>query len=422
MSERPPDRRVVITGLGLVTALGNDVESTWTSLLEGRSGAAPITLFDASEHDVRFACEVEDFNPSRYLDRKEVKRTDRFLQFAMATAQQSVEAADLEPVLERLPSDRVGVIYGSGIGGLATLEEQHIRMMERGPTRVSPFFIPMFIADMASGLISMRYGAQGPNYATVSACASSAHAVGLAYRSIRTGESDVMITGGTEATITPLCVAGFSSMKALSTRNEDPEAASRPFDAGRDGFVLGEGAGGLILESLEHARDRGATILAELAGFGQSADAHHITAPAPEGAGAQLAMRKALEDARMEPEEVEYVNAHGTSTPANDSTETRAIKAVFGESAHELRVGSTKSMTGHTLGAAGALETAFSVLTCRRGIIPPTINLDEPDPDCDLDYVADGPREEPVRAAITNSFGFGGHNVCLALRRWEEDR
>lgn len=404
-----------------MTALGNDVESTWTSLLEGRSGAGPITLFDASEHDVRFACEVKDFDPSRYLDRKEVKRTDRFLQFAMATAQQSVEAADLEPVLERLSPDRVGVVYGSGIGGLATLEEQHIRMMERGPTRVSPFFIPMFIADMASGLISMRYGAQGPNYATVSACASSAHAVGLAYRSIRTGEADVMITGGTEATITPLCVAGFSSMKALSTRNEDPEAASRPFDAGRDGFVLGEGAGGLILESLEHARNRGATILAELAGFGQSADAHHITAPAPEGAGAQLAMRKALDDAEMEPDEVEYVNAHGTSTPANDSTETRAIKAVFGERAYELRVGSTKSMTGHTLGAAGALETAFSVLTCRRGMVPPTINLDEPDPECDLDYVADGPREEPVRAAITNSFGFGGHNVCLALRRWEED-
>lgn len=421
MSERPPDRRVVITGLGLVTAIGDDVESTWTSLLEGRSGAGPITLFDASEHDVRFACEVKEFDPSRYLDRKEVKRTDRFLQFAMATARQSVEAADLEPVLERLPPDRVGVVYGSGIGGLATLEEQHIRMMERGPTRVSPFFIPMFIADMASGLISMRYGAQGPNYATVSACASSAHAVGLAYRSIRTGEADVMITGGTEATITPLCVAGFSSMKALSTRNEDPEAASRPFDAGRDGFVLGEGAGGLILESLEHARDRGATILAELAGFGQSADAHHITAPAPEGAGAQLAMRKALDDAEMEPDEVEYVNAHGTSTPANDSTETRAIKAVFGEHARELSVGSTKSMTGHTLGAAGALETAFSVLTCRRGVIPPTINLDEPDPECDLDYVADGPREEPVRAAITNSFGFGGHNVCLALRRWEED-
>jgi 3-oxoacyl-[acyl-carrier-protein] synthase II len=421
VSERPPDRRVVITGLGLVTAVGNDVESTWTSLLEGRSGAGPITLFDASEHDVRFACEVEDFDPSRYLDRKEVKRTDRFLQFAMATAQQSVEAADLEPVLERMPSDRVGVVYGSGIGGLATLEEQHIRMMERGPTRVSPFFIPMFIADMASGLISMRYGAQGPNYATVSACASSAHAVGLAYRSIRTSEADVMITGGTEATITPLCVAGFSSMKALSTRNSDPEAASRPFDADRDGFVLGEGAGGLILESLEHARERGATILAELAGFGQSADAHHITAPAPEGAGAQLAMRKALEDAQMEPDEIEYINAHGTSTPANDSTETRAIKAVFGESARELRVGSTKSMTGHTLGAAGAVEAAFSVLTCRRGIIPPTINLDEPDPECDLDYVADGPREEPVRAAITNSFGFGGHNVSLALRRWEED-
>jgi len=413
-------RRVVITGTGLVTSVGNDVRGTWESLLDGRSGAAPITLFDASEHDVRFACEVKDFDPSKYLDAKEVKRTDRFLQFALATAQQAVDEAGIEETFAEDPPSRTGVIVGSGIGGLATLEEQHTRMLERGPGRVSPFFIPMFIADMAAGLISMRWGLRGPNYCTVSACSSSAHAVGLAYRSIRTGEADVMVAGGTEATVTPLCMAGFASMKALSTRNDDPEAASRPFDAGRDGFVLGEGSGMVVLESLEHARERGAVILGELKGFGQSADAYHMTAPAPEGAGAQLAMREALDDAELEPGDIDYVNAHGTSTPANDATETAAIKAVFGDRAYEMAVGSTKSMTGHTLGAAGAVETVISTLVCREGTIPPTINLEEPDPECDLDYVADGPREGPVRAAISNSFGFGGHNVALVVTRWDE--
>ncbi|MDP2480895.1 MAG: beta-ketoacyl-ACP synthase II [Candidatus Palauibacterales bacterium] len=414
-------RRVVITGTGLITAVGNDVRSTWESLLAGRSGAAPITLFDASRHDVRFACEVKDFDPSEYLDRKEVKRTDRFLQFALATAQQAVAEADIADVLRDESPDRTGVIVGSGIGGLATLEEQHIRMLERGPDRVSPFFIPMFIADMAAGLISMRYGVRGPNYCTVSACASSAHAVGLAFRSIRTGEADVMIAGGTEATITPLCVAGFSSMKALSTRNEAPEVASRPFDAGRDGFVLGEGSGMVIMESLEHARARGATILAELKGFGQSADAYHMTAPAPGGAGAQVAMRHALTDAGLEPGDIDYINAHGTSTPANDATETVAIKQVFGERAYEIVVGSTKSMTGHSLGAAGAVETVISTLVCREGLIPPTINFGEADPECDLDYGHRGVTERPVRAALSNSFGFGGHNVALAIGRWDED-
>jgi len=413
-------RRVVITGLGLVTAVGNDVDSAWRGLLAGESGAAPVTLFDASGHDVRFACEVKDFDPSKYLDRKERKRTDRFLQFALATAEQAVEASGVEPALRSLPPERVGVIVGSGIGGLQTLEEQHIRLLERGPGRVSPFFIPMFISDMAAGLISMRYGAQGPNYATVSACSSSGHAVGLAARSVRTGEADVVITGGSEATITPLCMAGFSSMKALSTRNDDPATASRPFDAGRDGFVLGEGAGMMVLESLEHARARGAPVVAELAGFGQSADAHHITAPAPEGMGAQIAMRAALEDAGADRTEVDYVNAHGTSTPANDSTETAALRRLFGDHADELLVGSTKSMTGHTLGAAGALEAAVTALVCRHGTVPPTINFEESDPDCDLDYVFDGPREREVRLAISNSFGFGGHNVCLAIRRWED--
>jgi len=413
MTER--DRRVVVTGAGLVTPVGNDVESSWASLLEGRSGAAPITLFDASEHDVRFACEVKGFDPHDWLDRKEVKRTDRFLQFALATAQQAVEASGAEEAIAAMPDDRVGVLVGSGIGGLATLEEQHTRLLERGPGRVSPFFIPMFIADMASGLISMRYGARGPNYATVSACSSSAHALGLAYRSIRTGEADMMITGGTEATVTPLCVAGFSSMKALSTRNDDPEAASRPFDAQRDGFVLGEGAGMMVLETLESARERGAPILAEFRGFGQSADAYHMTAPAPEGQGAQLAMRKALEDAGASRRDVTYVNAHGTSTPANDSTETAAIRSVFGDHADELSVGSTKSMTGHTLGAAGAIEAVVTVLACREGVLPPTINYEHPDPECDLDYVTDGPERTEVDFALTNSFGFGGHNVCLAF-------
>ncbi len=418
---REGERRVVVTGLGLVTPVGLDVEGTWEALLDGRSGAGPITHFDASEHDVRFACEVSDFDPRNYLDRKEAKRTDRFVQFALATADQAVRQAGAAEAIERLAEERVGVIVGSGIGGLETLEEQHRRLLERGPGRVSPFFIPMFIADMASGQISMRYGARGPNYATVSACASSGHALGLAYRSIRTGEADVMITGGAEATVTPLCVAGFSSMKALSTRNDEPERASRPFDADRDGFVLGEGAGMMVIESLEHARERGAEILAEFVGFGQSADAHHMTAPPPEGEGAQAAMRLALEDAGIGPGSVAYVNAHGTSTPANDATETKAIRAVFGDHADDLVVGSTKSMTGHTLGAAGALEGTVTALVCQRGRIPPTINLETRDPDCDLDYAADGPVERDVRIGLSNSFGFGGHNVCLAFARWEGD-
>jgi 3-oxoacyl-[acyl-carrier-protein] synthase II len=414
------DRRVVVTGMGLVTPIGLDVETTWSALLEGVSGAAPISQFDATDFPVRFACEVGDFDPAPYMDRKEVRRTDRFVQFALATAQQALEQAGGAALTDSVDLERFGVIVGSGIGGLATLEGQHVRMLDRGAERVSPFFIPMFIADMAAGLISMRYGAKGPNYATVSACASSAHGVGLAYRSVKTGESDVMITGGSEATITPLCVAGFSSMKALSARNEDPARASRPFDALRDGFVLGEGSGMMVLESLEHARARGATILAELAGFGQSADAHHMTAPAPEGAGAQIAMREALADAGLEPEDVGYINAHGTSTPANDSTETAAVKAVFGEHARELVMGSTKSMIGHTLGAAGAIEGVISALVCQRGVIPPTINFEVADPECDLDYAHGGLVERPVAVSISNSFGFGGHNVCLAIRRWEE--
>ena len=415
------ERRVVITGLGLVTPVGKDRDSAWQALLDGVSGAAPVSRFDPPEDlSVRFACEVDDFEPEEYLDRKEVKRTDRFSQFALAATEQAVEHADIRATFEESDPERTGVIVGSGIGGLETLEEQHKRMLDRGPDRVSPFFIPMFIADMAPGLISMRYGARGPNYATVSACASSAHAVGLALRSVRNGEADVMIAGGAEATITPLCMGGFASMRALSTRNDDPESASRPFDRHRDGFVLGEGSGALILESLEHARERGADILAEAAGFGQSADAHHMTAPAPGGEGAQLAMREALEDAGVETTDVDYVNAHGTSTPQNDSTETEAIKSVFGDHAYDLVVGSTKSMTGHTLGAAGAVESVICAQVCREDLIPPTINFEEKDPDCDLDYAHHGAVEREVDVALSNSFGFGGHNVSLILRKWQE--
>lgn len=412
-------RRVVVTGLGLITPVGLDVEETWEALIAGCSGGAPITQFDASDQSVRFACEVKGFDPELYMERKEVRRADRFLQLSMGAAQQAAEMADIESAVRSIPPERFGVIVGSGIGGLSTMENQHAKLLERGPGRVSPFFIPMFIGDMSAGMISMKYGAQGPNYATVSACASSGHAVGSAFRSIRTGETDVMITGGTEATVTPLCMAGFASMKALSERNEAPATASRPFDLTRDGFVLGEGAAILVLEAEEHAVARGATILGEIAGFGQSADAYHMTLPAPGGVGAQIAMRLAMKDAGLEVADVDYINAHGTSTPANDATETIAIKAVFGDLAREFIVGSTKSMTGHTLGAAGAIEAGISLLVCRRGVIPPTINYETPDPQCDLDYGVGGPTEVPVRAALSNSFGFGGHNVTLAVRRWE---
>ena len=414
-------RRVAITGVGLVTPIGLDPDSTWNALLRGDSGAGPITRFDASDQSVRFACEVKDFDPARYMDRKDARRADRFLHLAMAAADQAVTEAGFSEGFGELPPDRVGVLIGVGIGGLPLLEAQHEKLLGGGPRRVSPFFIPMFIPDMASGMVSMRYGAQGPNYATVSACASSGHSVGLAFRSIRNGEADVMITGGSESTITPLAVAGFANMRAMSTRNDDPKRASRPFDAHRDGFVLGEGAGMFILEELEHAKARGAAILGELAGFGQSADAYHMTAPAPDGSGARLAMEQALDDAGLDPTDIGYINAHGTSTPANDVSETKAIKDVLGDHAYSIVVGSTKSMTGHTLGAAGAIEGAISALVCRHGIIPPTINFEQADPECDLEYAHGGVLEREVEVALSNSFGFGGHNVCLAVRRWNGD-
>jgi 3-oxoacyl-[acyl-carrier-protein] synthase II len=414
-------RRVVVTGMGLLTPVGNDLAGSWEALNAGRSGGGPITQFEATDDfEVRFAAEVKDFRPEQYLERKEAKRMDRFAQFAIAASQEAVTQAGLEAKPAGVDYDRVGVIIGSGIGGIATFEEQTRLLVERGPKRISPFFVPMFIPDIAAGHVSMRYGMRGPNYCTVSACASSAHAVGDAFRLIQHGEADVMVAGGTEASVTALTIAGFGNMKALSTRNDSPETASRPFDATRDGFVLGEGAGILVLEDLEHARRRGVEILGEVVGFGQSADAYHLTAPAPEGAGAQLAMRAALADGGLDVTDVDYINAHGTSTPMNDLNETLAVKAVFGEHAHKLVMGSTKSMTGHLLGAAGGVESVISVLVCREGRIPPTINFSTPDPACDLNYAHNQGIEREVRVAISNSFGFGGHNVCLAVKRWEE--
>jgi 3-oxoacyl-[acyl-carrier-protein] synthase II len=420
MENRNGGRRVVVTGMGLITPVGNDVPSAWEALLAGRSGAAPITQFDATaDYDCRFAAEVKGFQVENYLERKEAKRMDRFTHFAMAASQEALRQAGLEGRPAGVDYDRVGVLIGSGIGGIHTFEEQTRIMIERGPKRISPFFVPMFIPDIAAGQVSMRYGLRGPNYCTVSACASSAHAVGDAFRIIGRGEADVMVAGGTEATVTPLTIAGFGNMRALSTRNDSPETASRPFDARRDGFVLGEGAGILVLEALDHARARGAAIHGEIVGFGQSADAYHLTASAPEGAGAQLAMRAALRDGGLELSDVDYINAHGTSTPINDLNETLAVKKVFGEHAYELVMGSTKSMTGHLLGAAGGVESVISTLVCREGAIPPTINFSTQDPDCDLNYAHNQRIDRPVSVAITNSFGFGGHNVCLAIRRWD---
>ena len=412
-------RRVVVTGLGAITPVGGDVATTWRALVEGRSGAAPITKFDASTFPVRFACEVKGFDPSAYMDRKEAKRADPFTQYAVSCAIQAMQDAGLANGA-RYDPDRTGVIIGSGIGGLKTFEEQHDVYRERGATRVSAFFIPMFIADIAAGIVSMRFNAKGPNYATVSACATSAHAIGDAFRTIQYGDADVMITGGSEATVTPMAIGGFANMKALSERNDSPKTASRPFDATRDGFVMGEGGAVVILEELEHARQRGARIYGEVVGYGATGDAYHLTAPAPDGEGAQRAMRRAMEDAGLGLSDVQYINAHGTSTPANDLNETRAIKAVFGDRAQDVSVSSTKSCTGHMLGAAGAIEFIASVLAVRECTVPPTINYETPDPELDLDYTPNEARRRELTAALSNSFGFGGHNVTLAVRRYEE--
>ena len=411
-------RRVVVTGVGLVTPLGLTAPETWENLLAGQSGAGPIQRFDAAGLDVRFACEVKNFDPTNYMDRKEAKRADRYAQYAIAATTMALADAGIGDTFP--DPDRTGVIIGSGIGGIGTFEEQCRIFIEKGPGRVSPFFVPMFIPDIASGLVSIRWNARGPNYCTVSACASSAHALGEAFRLVQMGDADMMVTGGAEAAVTPLAIAGFANMKALSTRNDEPTRASRPFDKDRDGFVMGDGAGVLVLESLEGAIARGATIRGEVLGYGMSADAFHMTQPAPGGDGARRAMVACLQDGGIDPLAVGYINSHGTSTPHGDIAETAAAKDVFGDHAYRLVMNSTKSMTGHLLGAAGALEASITLMVLERGIIPPTINLDHPDPECDLEYAGNRAVERDVDIALTNSFGFGGHNVSLALGRFRD--
>ena len=408
-------RRVVVTGLGVLAPNGNAPETYWDALVNGRSGVGPITRFDTSDHRIKIAGELKGFDPERSLERKEARRNDAFVHYAVDVAQQASADAGLD--MERVDPERVGVIFGSGIGGIATLEDQHTVLVERGPSRISPFFVPMMICDMSAGMISIKLGAKGPNYTTVSACASAAHAIGEAARKIQYDEADVMITGGSEAAVTPISVAGFGAARALAQRNDEPERASRPFDADRNGFVLGEGAGAMILEEREHARRRGARIYAEFGGLGFTADAYHITDMAPEGEGGARAMRIALRDAGIAAPDVGYVNAHGTSTLVGDPQETAAIRSVFGAHADHLAVSSTKSMTGHLLGAAGAIESIACVLALQRGVLPPTINYETPDPACDLDYVANEAREVTVHHALNNSFGFGGHNVALVFGR-----
>ena len=409
-------RRVVITGMGVITPLGHDLETLWSNLMAGKSGVSRIDSFDASEFPTRIAASIRDFDPERYIDKKDARRMDRFVHFAVAASKLALQDAGLD-VRTGTDPERVGVYIGSGIGGLGTWEEQHKILLEKGPKRVSPFFIPMMIANMASGQVSMLTGAKGPNSTAVTACATGTHSIGDSFKLIQRGEADVMICGGAEATIRPTGMAGFCALRAMSTRNDEPEKASRPFDADRDGFVMGEGSGILILEELEHARKRGARIYAEVIGYGMSGDAYHVTDPDPQGAA--RCMKNAIRDAGISPSEVDYINAHGTSTPIGDKSETAAIKMAFGDHAYKLAVSSTKSMTGHLLGAAGGVEAVITGLTIHHGMIPPTINLERPDPECDLDYVPNRPRKADVRTAISNSFGFGGHNATIVLRKYE---
>jgi 3-oxoacyl-[acyl-carrier-protein] synthase II len=409
-------RRVVVTGVGLVCALGIGTEETWKNLLAGQSGVAPITLFDTEGFDCRIAGEVKNFDPFLWIEKKELKKMGRFIQIALAGADFAVRSASWSP--EQSDLDEVGVYVSSGIGGFDIIEREHWKLVKGGPSRISPFFIPSAIVNLASGHISIRYGARGPNSATATACSASAHAIGDSFKIIERGAAEMMICGGTEATITPMGVGGFASMKALSTRNDDPGHASRPFDAQRDGFVVGEGAGILVLESLEHAQKRGANILAEIVGYGMSGDAFHITQPAENGDGAFRVMKAAMKDAHLTPEDIGYVNAHGTSTPLGDTIETRALKRVFGDRAKQVPISSTKSMTGHLLGGAGGLEAGIIVLALRDQILPPTINQETPDPECDLDYVPNVARKASVEYALSNSFGFGGTNAALIFKRW----
>lgn len=409
-------RRVVATGLGVVAPNGIGVETFWESLVNGVSGIDRITRFDAGRHDTKIAAEVKGFDPLLYMEKKEVKKMDRFIHYALAGAIMAVDDAQL--TVKDVERSRIGVLIGTGMGGIPALEETHKTLLEKGPDRISPFFIPSIITNLASGHIAIRFGLRGPNSCVSTACASGNHAIGDSFELIRRGMADAMFAGGTEAVISPLTIGGFGAMKALSTRNDAPQRASRPFDKGRDGFVMGEGAGVLILEELNHALQRGAKIYAELKGYGMSADAYHITAPEPEGAGAIASMILALEDAGLQPEEVDYINAHGTSTQAGDASETKAIKKVFGDHAYRLAVSSIKSMTGHLLGAAGGVESVATVLTLHHGVIPPTINYDEPDPECDLDYVPNKARQTKVRVAFNNSFGFGGTNATLVFKQY----
>ncbi len=408
--------RVVVTGMGMVTPLGNDVPTSWAAACRGASGIGPITEFDTSNQDVIFGGEIKDFDATQYMDRKEVRRNDRFVHLAVAAARQAVDQAKLD-IAANAPD--VGVLVGSGIGGLHATHDQFKLLYERGPDRISPFFITMMISDIAAGFISIAFGAKGPNFAIVSACSTSAHSIGESWEIIRRGDAKAMIAGGSEAALTPIGVASFANMHALSKRNDDPQGASRPFDATRDGFVMSDGAGVVILEDLEFAKTRGAHIIAEVIGYAATADGYHITEPAPGGEGLVRAMQRAMQKANIRPEEIEYINAHGTATPFNDRTETGSIKTAFGEHAHKLAISSTKSMTGHTLGAAGGIEAIFSLLALQNGILPPTINLHHPDPDCDLDYVPNEARHQPITVAMSNSMGFGGHNACLIFKKYE---
>jgi 3-oxoacyl-[acyl-carrier-protein] synthase II len=400
--------------MGLVIPSGIGVKTAWKNVCEGKSGVGPLTRFDTNGFETKIAAEVQGFNPERYIEKKEIKKTDLFIQYAMGAAHEAIEDSRLQITPEN--ADRIGVIVGTGLGGLPTLEKYHRILLERGPSRISPFFIPMLIANLASGHIAIRFGAKGPSTCLVTACATGAHCIGDAYRAILYGDADAIIAGGTEANITPLCIGGFNAMKALSTRNEEPEKASRPFEKNRDGFVVAEGAGILILEELEFALNRGARIYGEIVGYGYTGDAYHITAPPPDGDGAARCMRMAIKDAGLQPEEIDYINAHGTSTQLNDRTETIAIKAVFGEYAKRIPISATKSMTGHLLGAGGSTEAIFTLLSICEGILPPTINYEEPDPECNLDFVPNVARRQPVKVGMSNAFGFGGTNATLILR------
>ncbi len=411
-------KRVVITGLGVITPVGNDISSFWQSLIDGKSGVGPNTSFDAAGFDSRIAAEVKDFDPTKYgISLKDIKRTARFVQFAVAAAKQAMESSGLD--LNKEDRSRIGTIIGSGIGSLHTVEEEHKILLSKGPSRLSPFFIPMLIVNEASGLVAIIHGLKGPNTCVVTACASGSHAIGEAYRTILYGDADMMLTGGTESCIVPTAVGGFCALRALSTRNDDPKKASRPFDRDRDGFVMAEGSGLVVLESLEHAQKRNANIIAEIAGYGMSCDAYHITAPDPDGAGAAQSMTMALKDAQMNPAEMTYINAHGTSTKLNDKIETLSVKKAFGEYSRKVMISSTKSVTGHLLGAAGGVEFVACCLAIRDGIVPPTINYENPDPDCDLDYVPNIARKANITACMSNSLGFGGHNASLIVKKFK---